>query len=260
MKTLRDIPLSLCVLFLLACIAACSMDRPDYVLSDKQMEDLLYDYHFARVLGENENASQRYKTTIYYLSAFEKHHTTEEQFDSTLAWYSKNPEAFNKVYQKVIKRIQDEKGQLERSMAISGQRGSVTQQGDSVNIWQGVPMFALTGEDYDNRVTFKIEPDNNFEEKDTIRLMAHVRYFDQNQRLNSTDAALIALCVRYRNDSIVSQVNQVLREGDYSLTIQSESLGAIREVYGFFYFPKQPVERMMLADRVALVRRHAKER
>ena len=259
MKSLRDIPLLLCVLFLLACMAACGIDRPDYMLNDRQMEDLLYDYHFARVLGDGESSSKRYKTTIYYLSVFEKHHITEEQFDSTLSWYSHNPEAFNKVYQKVIKRIQDEKGQLERSMAISGQGSSVTQRGDSVNIWAGVPMFALTGEDYDSRLTFNFENDGNFEDKDTLRLMAHIRYFDHHKQLNSNEAAVLALSVRYRNDSIISQVNQVLKEGNYKLTIHSETYGPIREVYGFFYFPKQSVERMMLVDRVALIRLHAKE-
>ena len=153
---MRSIPLCLNVLFLLTCIVACGPERPGDILSDSQMEEVLYDYHAAKALGEVVSPSDKYKATLYYLNVFEKHHTTEEKFDSTLSWYSSHPEAFDKVYQKVIKRIQDEKAILERSIAISGQGSSVTQSGDSVNIWSGMPMFNLTNHPYDNRVILYI--------------------------------------------------------------------------------------------------------
>ena len=143
MKFMRTIPLCIMVLFLMACIAACGPSRPDGVLSDSKMEEVLYDYHKAKALGELESPSNKYKATLYYLNVFEKHHTTEQEFDSSLSWYSRNPEAFDRVYQRVIRRIEGEKKVLERSISISGQGSSVTQSGDSVNIWTGMPMFSL---------------------------------------------------------------------------------------------------------------------
>ena len=189
MRLMRSILLCLNVLFLLVCIVACGPERPKEILSDAQMEEVLYDYHAAKTLGEAVSPSEKYKATLYYLNVFEKHHTTEEQFDSTLLWYSTHPEAFDKVYQKVIKRIQDEKAVLERSIAISGQRSSVTQIGDSVNIWSGMPMFSLTNHPYDNRLSFDYENDANFEDSDTLHFNARFRYFHvKNQQINYDEA------------------------------------------------------------------------
>ena len=260
MKIMRHIPFCICMLFLAACIMACGVERPKGILSDKEMEEVLYDYHAAKVLGDNEPSSQKYKTTIYYMSVFRKHNITEEQFDSTLAWYSKNPETFNKVYQKVIKRIQDEKGALERSIAISGKGRSSTMKGDSVNIWNGVPMFTLTGLPYDNRVTFHFENDLNFEDNDTLKLNARIRYLNATtQRIRAEEAAVISLSLRYRNDSVISRLQKVTTDRKQTFTLYANSLGRIREVYGFIYFPKQKDNRIMLADSVSLIRLHAKE-
>lgn len=259
MKSMRNIPLCLSMLFLAACFLACGPERPDYVLSDSQMEALLYDYHVAKALGDLESPSNKYKTTIYYMSAFEKHHTTEEQFDSTLAWYSRNPDAFDRVYQRLIKRIQDEKAALDRSIAISGNNRGVTQRGDSVNIWRNVPMFSLTNHEYDNRLTFQYENDENFEDHDTLRLMARFRYVNSHKRINSNEAAIVTLSIRYRNDSIISEMHRVLNDSKHILTLYSNKNGRIREVYGAIYLPKQNENRILLVDSVALIRLHAKE-
>ena len=41
---------AICVALL---IAACDVKRPSYVLSDKEMEEVLYDFHVAQIVGEN---------------------------------------------------------------------------------------------------------------------------------------------------------------------------------------------------------------
>ena len=260
MKFIRIIPISLNVLFLLACILACGPERPKGVLSDSKMEEVLYDYHKAKALGEKLSPNDKYKATLYYLNIFEKNHTTEAEFDSTLSWYSHNPEAFDRVYQRVIKRISDEKTLLERSIAISGQGSGVTQSGDSVNIWSDVPMFSLTNHPYNNRISFEYQTDANFEEQDTLHFNARFRYFHANNRLvNSNEAAVMALSIRYRNDSIISQMHYIMGDGKHKLTLQSDKNGRIREVYGFIYLPDQNENRMLLVDSISLIRMHARE-
>ncbi|MCR4765814.1 MAG: DUF4296 domain-containing protein [Bacteroidaceae bacterium] len=259
MKSMHSILLGLNVLFLLACFVACGPDRPDSILSDSEMEDVLYDYHAAKALGDIASPSDKYKVTLYYLNVFEKHHTTEQQFDSTLAWYSRNPEAFDKVYQKVIKRMQDEKTVLERSLAISGQSGDVMQRGDSVNLWTNLPMFSLTNHPYDNRVDFLYTNAVNFEDKDTLHFNANFRYFMGKQSIGSSEAAVMSLSIRYRNDSIISKLHHIYGDGQHTLTLQNGSYGKIREVYGFIYFPEQRENRILLVDRVSLIRIHAKD-
>ena len=82
MRLMRSILLCLNVLFLLVCIVACGPERPKEILSDAQMEEVLYDYHAAKTLGEAVSPSAKYKATRYYLDVFDKHHTTEADFAS----------------------------------------------------------------------------------------------------------------------------------------------------------------------------------
>ena len=35
------------------CLAACQVERPDTVLTDAEMENVLYDYHIAKAMGED---------------------------------------------------------------------------------------------------------------------------------------------------------------------------------------------------------------
>ena len=69
----------------------------------------------------------------------------------------------------------------------------------------------------------------------------------------------MALSIRYRNDSIISQMHYIMGDGKHKLTLQSDKNGRIREVYGFIYLPEQNENRMLLVDSISLIRMHARE-
>ena len=54
-------------------LSACKVERPDTVLSDGQMEDILYDYHIARAMGEEIPHNDSYKRVLYVDAVFRKH-------------------------------------------------------------------------------------------------------------------------------------------------------------------------------------------
>ena len=82
--------------------------RPRGILSNKEMRDVLYDLH--RVDGALQTAGYNYGHTqevaAYYKSVLDKHGVTQAQFDSSLVWFTDNPQIFNKIYPKVIDRLQ----------------------------------------------------------------------------------------------------------------------------------------------------------
>ena len=124
-----------------------------------------------------------------------------------------------------------------------------------------MPMFSLTNHPYDNRRSFDYENDANFEDSDTLHFNARFRYFHvKNQQINSDEAAVMALSIRYRNDSIINKIHHIYNDGKQTLTLHSNEYGRIREVYGFIYLPKQSENRILLVDSVSLIRMHAKER
>lgn len=81
--------------------------RPKGVLSNKKMRDVLYDLHRAdaaiQVAGYNYSHDQ--EVAAYYKNVLDKHGITQAEFDSSLVWYTDNPQIFNKIYPKVIERL-----------------------------------------------------------------------------------------------------------------------------------------------------------
>ena len=82
--------------------------RPRGVLSNNEMREVLYDLHRAdgaiQVAGYNYSHDQ--EVAGYYKNVLEKHGITQAQFDSSLVWFTDNPQIFNKIYPKVIERLE----------------------------------------------------------------------------------------------------------------------------------------------------------
>lgn len=82
--------------------------RPRGVISDAKMRDVLYDLHRAdgaiQVAGYNYSHDQ--EVAGYYKNVLDKHGITQAEFDSSLVWYTDNPQIFNKIYPKVVERLE----------------------------------------------------------------------------------------------------------------------------------------------------------
>ena len=74
------------------------------------MRNVLYDLHRAdgaiQVAGYNYSHDQ--EVAAYYKNVLDKHGITQAQFDSSLVWYTDNPQIFNKIYPKVIERLEED--------------------------------------------------------------------------------------------------------------------------------------------------------
>ena len=96
---------SIIILCILLAVVGC---RPRGVLSNSEMRDVLYDLHRVdgalQVAGYNYGHSQ--ELAAYYKSVLDKHGITQAQFDSSLVWFTDNPQIFNKIYPRVIDRLQ----------------------------------------------------------------------------------------------------------------------------------------------------------
>ena len=82
--------------------------RPRGVLSNRQMRNVLYDLHRAdaaiQVAGYSYLNDQ--EVAGYYKNVLDKHGITQAEFDSSLVWYTDNPQIFNKIYPKVLERLE----------------------------------------------------------------------------------------------------------------------------------------------------------
>ena len=95
------------LLILCVCVAVVGC-RPRGVLSNNKMREVLYDLHRAdgaiQVAGYNYSHDQ--EVAGYYKNILDKHGITQAQFDTSLVWFTDNPQIFNKIYPKVLERLE----------------------------------------------------------------------------------------------------------------------------------------------------------
>jgi len=86
-------------------LSACS--QPKGVLSQGTMADVLVEMHKAdAVMAERNLVYVRYSMKApYYNYILKKHGVTQAQFDSSLVYYTKNPQQFENIYAKVIDQL-----------------------------------------------------------------------------------------------------------------------------------------------------------
>lgn len=122
--------------------------RPDDVLSNREMRDLLYDLH--RMDGALQTAGYNYghneEVAAYYQSVLDKHGVTQAQFDSSLVWFTDNPQIFNKIYPNVVARLQadmdyeivlrDERVELKRGEKAKKIKELSEEEAEEQDTWQ----------------------------------------------------------------------------------------------------------------------------
>ncbi|MDR0976251.1 MAG: DUF4296 domain-containing protein [Prevotellaceae bacterium] len=255
MKRLRQFPLY--GLLLLLSLTACRVKRPDTVLPDAVMERLLYDYHIARAMGDELPRDDNYKRDLYLESVFRKYGTTQVGFDTSMVWYARHPDVLAKIYENVNKRLKDERDLLNRLIALRDGRPLESLPGDSINVWQWHHIYRLTGMPLDNKLAFVLPSDSNFHERDTLRWS--LRYHFYNGVPDSLHAPMMSLQIAYKNDSTLSELLKVYASGTQTITLASDTLGELKEVRGFIYYPAPTASHNLLLDSITLMRYHADE-
>lgn len=241
---------------LIGALAACDVERPDTVLSDSVMENVLYDYHIAKALGEQKERGENYKRVLYVDYVYQKHGITKAQFDSSMVWFSRHPDVLGEVYRKVTERLRAEEANIEWLVAMREHKPLTSLAGDSVDLWAWQPVYQLSGMPMDNRLTFSFPSDSNFKARDTLRWSVHFTFAGSGAR-DSLHAPVMALQMRFANDSVIGDFVQVREEGRRILTLTGDTLGDIKEVSGFVYYPRQDSVRPLVLDCISLTRYHA---
>jgi hypothetical protein len=88
---------------------------PEGVLKKEQMVPILADIHIAQAAAVMNSASD---TTRYSLSAMTEyilkiHHTSQAQYDSSIAFYTKHPEIMSQIYDNVISELSKKQGEVQ---------------------------------------------------------------------------------------------------------------------------------------------------
>ena len=246
--------------FLLIClflIASCKVKRPDSVLPESTMERLIYDYHIAKAMGDDVSFTDNYKKAMYIDAVFNKYGVTEAQFDSSLVWYTRNTETLSKMYDRVAIKLKSKQTQINQLVAKRDKKPLTSQPGDSIDVWAWKRLLHLSRLPLNNNFSFVLPSDTNFKGRDEIVWNANF-YFTKHKDTLLVDSLfpVMAMQIVYDNDSIISELIAVENNGIQTIALQSDTMGEIREVKGFIFYPHAEQANILLVDRISLMRYH----
>lgn len=160
----------LAVALLSVVLSGCRLKRPDNVLPPRKMEQFLYDYHLAQAIGQELPRDERYSTKAYIDWAYEKNGITEEEFNTSLVWYTRYPKELAKIYKRLSNRIDAEYKSVSKSLSQIEKKSFAVQSGDSINLWYLDRSALLNTSVYMNKLTYRINRDTTFHKGDTVCL------------------------------------------------------------------------------------------
>ena len=94
---------SICLV--MAMCFACKPSVPSQYIQQGTMEDILYDYHIADAMALSEANSDQwnYQRAYYRQVVLNKYGVTQEELDSSLAYYFRDTERLRDIYTNVSK-------------------------------------------------------------------------------------------------------------------------------------------------------------
>lgn len=258
MKSKNNIYILICFFLGTSILFGCQAKKPKYVIPESTMENLLYDYHIAKALGDGLPYNENYKRALYVEDVFLKYGTTEAIFDSSMVWYTRNTEVLSKIYEKVNLRFKNELDDVKRLISIRDNKPIMSDPGDSIDVWYLEKIYRLTGHPLNNRITFNLPSDTNFYARDTLSWQVNYNFLGHNA--DSSRAAIMAMHIIYENDSIISEIKRILNSGMDTIRLTSDTLGKIKEIKGFIYYnANNDSVKPLWIDSISLMRYHSND-
>lgn len=93
-------------LLLLLPMIGCSPDSSKPIIPEDKMVEILIDQYIMQSAFTQKGAPSEEPPTYYFNHILEEHNYTEVEFDSALVWYANHLETYEKVYDKVMARLQ----------------------------------------------------------------------------------------------------------------------------------------------------------
>lgn len=198
-------------------MSAC-VQRPDHVLSDSKMISVVADMELAeayvQINPDGSFDSDMKPALVEYI--IKKHGISRQDFDSTMAWYGRNPDNYIELYTKVDKEIS------RRRVESLGTRGEEHVQNSESDLWPYTRMGYIT----------------NFADGNAIRFSMPVSDIDKGSalewrmRMRGSASGSILLGVEYDNGSSGFITRNLTSSKSVTIKLQTDTAMKIKRVFG----------------------------
>ena len=248
------------LLYFLSLLCSCSPSLPSGILDEDKMTDILVDYHLAQGMAEARGEDIEINRYKYIQTVFRKHRITEEEFDSSMVYWIGRAEDFSLIYNNVLTRVQAQAQRmgLEAEAANRDRFASLTNEGDTANIWIGKDFACVVANPVQCVYSFLIKADSTFRQGDSFIW----RFKTQFVARSMNNEAIAVLNFYYDNDTVATVTdwlrNRPKNEMYHSPIKALDSLN-LRSISGFIYLP--PVKgadqpKPLLISEIQLIRMH----
>lgn len=259
-------------------VAASCIDRPDFVLEEEQMIDLLVDVHRAEGLLEMQQQQgagfgtdlDTYQKEII-AAVLQKHGVSRSRYDSSLMWYAQHLKLLTRVYGHVDERLKEEHEMW--SLQVTETRDFVNSiAGDSVDLWTLRDHLILDSRRYSDILFWEIPSDSNFVDGDTLRWQFIIRQLLPGQRVlasisltkyEPTEEELRRQGKKKQNEPLGAPVGfdakTIKQNGECQLIARADSLQPFRSVIlGLVLMNDSNKAAPVFVDSISLLRTHLK--
>ena len=167
--------LSILTAFILLAWTACQ-SRPDYVIEEDEMIDLLTDVHLAEGLidvQQKQNRDDAHYGQQVIAAVLDKHHISKAQYDTSLVWYSEHLNTLIRVYNHVNKNLAAKHDEWEEAAAHAVNTWQYA-SGDSVNLWSKRSYCIMDEGQLSHRNIWTMQTDTTFRAGDSIQWSMHL--------------------------------------------------------------------------------------
>ena len=241
---------------------ACKPTVPSGYIQPDDMEDLLYDYHIAQTMAEENGKNDEednYNQTLYFAAVLEKHGVTKAKFDSSLTYYYVRADRFTDMYQHVAKRLSDDALALGASEGEVNRYSKLSTNGDTTDVWTGKLSTMLIPYAPYNKMDFVQQADTSFRKGDSFMFIVNTDFIYQS----GSRVAEACIAMRYDNDTIVSKAVSVSSSGISQIRIPEVNDHMVKEIRGYIYLtPEREVTttlKLMAIKSIQLIKFRKKE-
>lgn len=215
----------------LVLMSGCKPGTPNGVLSERKMEDILYDYHIAQGMADYQEG--KYDTLlarVYEAAVLKKHSTTKAEFDSSMVYYMWHTDRMHKIYESLSKRIEAEMRAMGGTGGGAGEFAAFGTTGDTANVWNGPRAVVLSHHPAFNHYSFALKTDTTFHSGDKLLLSFNTEFIYQDGMRDG----VVLMAVRFGNDSVATRILHATSTNHYNLELTDDKRLGIKNIKGYF--------------------------
>ena len=238
-------------------LASCRPSLPSHIISESDMEDILYDYHIASCLAKQDDKLNEDKM---YSDILDKYGITQAKFDSSMVYYTRHYRLLKDIYNNIEYRMSEKIVAMGGNVQDLNSMGEGFSSADTTNFWNDVSSILFLQYAPYSVKQFELKADTAYKAGDKMLLSFDTEFIVQDGRRD-----LVAmLAIRLKNDSVAFTNQHFSSPMHATLTVGDDTRLGIKSVSGFIVFTSDPNDtqtttKLAFVRNIKLIRMHTED-